>query len=164
MTVPFASWSGRPLRKAEKFLHFHTTNMPVIRVTKPFCVSTLRWLPVRPLYQRDRDSFMDSPASGTRKQFRGEKMTGFVPVMWSVWGLLIVLLAVVNLYASRLARDEEDQIFLGEGFTQERSAQAEIMAKIAKVEPVKRLVLWALGAMTVFVLGYYVLDIVRQFR
>ena len=56
-------------------------------------------------------------------------MTGFVPVMWSVWGLLIVLLAVVNLYASRLARDEEDQIFLGEGFTQERSAQAEIMAK-----------------------------------
>jgi hypothetical protein len=91
-------------------------------------------------------------------------MTGFVPVMWSVWGLLVVLLAVVNLYASRLARDEEDQIFLGDGFTHERSAQAEIMAKVAKVEPVKRLVLWALGAMTVFVLGYYVLDIVRQFR
>jgi hypothetical protein len=38
------------------------------------------------------------------------------------------------------------------------------MAKVAKVEPVKRLVLWALGAMTVFVLGYYVLDIVRQFK
>ena len=91
-------------------------------------------------------------------------MTGFVPVMWSVWGLLVIVLAVVNLYASRLARDEEDQIFLGEGFTQERSAQAEIVAKVAKVEPVKKMVLWALGAMTIFVLGYYVFDIIRQFK
>ena len=39
-------------------------------------------------------------------------MTGFVSMMWSVWGLLVVLLVAVNLYMSRLARDEEDQIFL----------------------------------------------------
>jgi hypothetical protein len=38
------------------------------------------------------------------------------------------------------------------------------VAKVAKVEPVKRLVLWALGAMTVVVLGYYVMDIIRQFK
>jgi hypothetical protein len=91
-------------------------------------------------------------------------MTGFVPVMWSVWGVLVVLLAAVNLYSSRLARDEEDQIFLGEGFNQERSAQAAIAAKVNKVEPVKRLALWLVGAMTIFVIGYYVLDIIKQFK
>jgi hypothetical protein len=91
-------------------------------------------------------------------------MTGFVPVMWSVWGVLVVLLASVNLYSSRLARDEEDQIFLGEGFDQEKSAQASIAAKVSKIEPVKKLALWLLGAMTLFVIGYYVLDIIKQFK
>jgi anaerobic C4-dicarboxylate transporter len=91
-------------------------------------------------------------------------MTGFVPVMWSIWGLLVVLLAAVNLYASRLARDEEDQIFLSEGFTEERSAQAAIAEKVNKIEPYKRLALWMLGAMTVFVVGYYIFDVIRQFK
>jgi hypothetical protein len=91
-------------------------------------------------------------------------MTGFVPVMWLIWGLLVVLLAVINLYASRLARDEEDQIFLGEGFTEERSAQAAIAEKVNKVQPFKRTALWLVGAMTVFVIGYYIFDIVRQFK
>jgi hypothetical protein len=91
-------------------------------------------------------------------------MTGFVPVMWSVWGVLVILLIVVNLYQSRLARDEEDQIFLGEGFTEERSAQAAIAAKVAKVQPFKRIALGLLGAMTLFVVGYYLFDIFRQFK
>jgi hypothetical protein len=91
-------------------------------------------------------------------------MTGFVPMMWSVWGVLVVLLAAVNLYASRLARDEEDQLFLGESFEHEKSAQAAILAKVNKVQPVKRLAMWLLGAMTVFVLVYYVFDVFRQFK
>jgi hypothetical protein len=91
-------------------------------------------------------------------------MTGFVPVMWSIWGVLVLFLAAVNLYASRLARDEEDQIFLGEGFTEERSAQAAIAEKVNKVEPAKKLALWMVGAMTVFVIGYYIFDIIRQFK
>ena len=88
----------------------------------------------------------------------------FVPVMWSVWGVLVVLLAAVNLYSSRLARDEEDQIFLGEGFENEKSEQAAIVAKVNKVEPLKKLALGLVGVMTLFVLGYYVLDIIRQFK
>jgi len=91
-------------------------------------------------------------------------MTGFVPVMWSVWGVLVVLLAAVNLYSSRLARDEEDQLFLGESFDHEKSAQAAIVAKVNKVEPIRRLALWLLIAMTVFVVGYYIFDIFRQFN
>lgn len=89
---------------------------------------------------------------------------GFVPVMWSVWGLFIVLLAVVHLYQARLGRDEEDQIFLGEGSSAEKSAQVAIAAKVNKVQPVKKAVIALLGAMTLFVIGYYVLDVFRQFK
>jgi hypothetical protein len=91
-------------------------------------------------------------------------MTGFVPVMWSVWGGLVVLLIAVNLYMSRLARDEEDQIFLGESFDHEKSAQAAILAKVHKVEPVKRTAMWLLIGMTGFVVAYYIFDVFRQFR
>jgi len=91
-------------------------------------------------------------------------MTGFVPIMWCVWGALVLLLVVVNLYQSRLARDEEDQIFLGDGFKDERSEQAAIAEKVGKVEPMKRLALGLVGVMTLFVIGYYVLDIVKQFK
>ena len=91
-------------------------------------------------------------------------MTGFVPVMWSIWGVLVLFLAAVNLYASRLARDEEDQIFLSEGFNEARSTQAAIAEKVHKFEPIKRLALWMLGAMTIFVIGYYIFDIIRQFK
>jgi hypothetical protein len=82
----------------------------------------------------------------------------------SYTALRLGLLIVVNLYQSRLARDEEDQIFLGEGFTEERSAQAAIAAKVAKVQPFKRIALGLLGAMTLFVVGYYLFDIFRQFK
>lgn len=89
---------------------------------------------------------------------------GFVPVMWTIWGGCVVLLAAVHLYQARLGRDEEDQIFLGEGFTEERSAQVAIAAKVNKVQPIKKLVIGLLGVMTVFVIGYYVFDVVRQFK
>jgi hypothetical protein len=84
--------------------------------------------------------------------------------MWSVWGLFVILLAVVNLYASRLGRDEEDQLFLGESFDHEKSAQAAILAKVNKVQPFKRLALGLVGAMTLFVVAYYVLDVIHQFN
>ena len=68
-------------------------------------------------------------------------MTGIVPVLWSVWGAFVVLFAAISLYASRLARDEEDQIFLGESFDHEKSAQAAIMEKVNKVQPFKKVAL-----------------------
>lgn len=84
--------------------------------------------------------------------------------MWSIWGALVVLLAAVNLYASRLGRDEEDQIFLSEGFTEERTAQAAIAEKMNKVQPYKRAALGLVGVMTLFVVGYYIFDVFRQFK
>jgi len=84
--------------------------------------------------------------------------------MWSVWGAFVVLFAAISLYASRLARDEEDQIFLGESFDHEKSAQAEIIEKVNKVQPFKKVALGLVAAMTVVILVYYIIDIVNQFK
>jgi hypothetical protein len=91
-------------------------------------------------------------------------MTGFAPVMWSVWGAFVLLFIVVKIFTGRVARDEESQIFLGDAMLQEKSAQAAIAAKVNKIEPVRKATLVLVGLATVFVVGYYLFDIYRQFR
>lgn len=88
----------------------------------------------------------------------------FVPVMWIVWGLTIVLMAITLLYRSRLTRDEEDQIFLDDSFSREKAAQAAIAAKVTRVQPMVRTTELVALVATLFVIGYYVLDMVNQFR
>ena len=88
----------------------------------------------------------------------------FVPVMFSVWGALVLLVIVLKLYASRLGRDEDDQIMLSESTSHLRAEQAAIVAKVTKVQPLQRIALVLVGLMTLFVIGYYVLDIFNQFR
>jgi hypothetical protein len=83
----------------------------------------------------------------------------FVPVMWSVWGALVVIMAGLYVYRSSLTRDEEDQIFLDDSFDHEKAAQAAIVAKVSKVEPLLRATQWLVVAMTVVVLVYYIRDI-----
>jgi hypothetical protein len=87
-----------------------------------------------------------------------------VPVMWTVWGALVLILASVWLYRSRLERDEEDQIFIDDAFSHERAAQATIVAKVNKVQPILRSMMIATGVATLFVIGYYIYDIVNQFK
>ncbi len=87
-----------------------------------------------------------------------------VPVMWAVWGALAVITAAIYIYRSRLTRDEDDQIYLDDAFSHEKAAQAEIAAKVAKVEPVLRAFIWLVGVATVFVIGYYIWDILTQFK
>lgn len=82
-----------------------------------------------------------------------------VPVMWTVWSVLVVATAVLYIYRSSLTRDEEDQIFLDESFEHEKAQQAAIVAKVQKVEPLLKLAQWLVAAMTVVVLIYYVRDI-----
>ena len=87
-----------------------------------------------------------------------------VPVMWSVWVICVLFLAVVYVYRSRLTRDEEDQIFLDDSFSHERNAQAAIVAKVNKIQPVVRASMWLAGVATVFVICYYIWDVVNQFK
>ena len=88
----------------------------------------------------------------------------FVPVMWSVWGLTILVMALMFLYRSRLTRDEEDQIFLDDSFSHERSAQQAIVAKVAKVQPLIRVSEIVAAVATLFVIGYYINDVLSQFK
>jgi len=87
-----------------------------------------------------------------------------VPAMWAVWCALVVLVAALKIYAIRLSRDEDDQLFLDESFEQEKTTQAAIAAKLSRIEPFQRLALWVLAVATVFVIVYYVQDMIRQFR
>lgn len=83
----------------------------------------------------------------------------FVPVMWGVWGVLALITAALYLYRSTLERDEEDQIFLDDSFQHEKAAQAVIVEKVHKIEPILKVFMWLVAAATVFVIGYYIRDI-----
>jgi hypothetical protein len=91
-------------------------------------------------------------------------MQGFVPIMWSVWGAVVALLIALKVYTGRLSRDEDDQIILDDSFNNLRNEQAAIVEKVHKVEPIQRVTLWVAAAMTVVVAGYYVMDMMSQFK
>ncbi|HUB51874.1 MAG TPA: hypothetical protein VL986_07000 [Terracidiphilus sp.] len=83
----------------------------------------------------------------------------FVPVMWIVWSAIVVITAGLYIYRSNLTRDEEDQIFLDDSFSHEQAAQAAIVARVHKIEPVLRIAQVLVVAMTAVVLFYYARDI-----
>ena len=86
-----------------------------------------------------------------------------VPVMWVVWGVSLLLTIGVSLYAARLGRNEESQIFLADSSSHERTEQEAIAARIGKIQPLKKAVLALAGLMTLLILAYYIFDAVRQF-
>lgn len=88
----------------------------------------------------------------------------FVPLMWAVWGLMVLMFAGVSLYSSHLAKNEEDQLFLDDSFNHVKAEQEAIAARVQKVEPFRRVALVLAGVMTLFVIGYYVLNMINQFR
>ena len=87
-----------------------------------------------------------------------------VPVMWVVWSALVLFTAALYIYRSNLTRDEEDQIFLDDSFDHEKAAQAAIVSKVNKVQPLLRVALWMVGIASLFVIGYYIMDIISQFK
>lgn len=87
-----------------------------------------------------------------------------VPVMWSIWAVCVLFLTAMYLYRSRLTRDEEDQIFLDDSFSHERTAQAAIIAKVNKIQPIVKLSVWLAAAATLAVIVYYIFDVINQFK
>lgn len=85
-----------------------------------------------------------------------------VPVMWAVWAVLVLFLAALYVYKSRLERDEEDQIFLDDSFDHERTAQAAIVARVNKLQPIMRVSMILAIAASLFVAVYYLRDIYVQ--
>jgi hypothetical protein len=89
---------------------------------------------------------------------------GMVPLMWTLWGAAFLFVVAISMYTSRLTKNEEDQLFLAESSNRAKSEQDAITGRVEKVQPLKRVALAFAGAMTLFVLGYYILDVIRQFR
>ena len=86
----------------------------------------------------------------------------FVPVMWVVWSAIVVLMVGLHVYRSSLEKDEEDQLFLDDSFEHVRAANAAIVARSTKVEPLVTVSHWLVAAVSVLVIVYYVWDILRQ--
>jgi hypothetical protein len=86
----------------------------------------------------------------------------FFPIMLVVWGVTILFMAIMLLYRSRLGRDEEDQLFLDDSFTEQKSAQAAIAARVEKVQPMVKGSELIAGAATLFVIGYFAIDMYRN--
>jgi hypothetical protein len=84
-----------------------------------------------------------------------------VSVMWSIWGAIVVILAGLFIYRSSLTKDEDDQIYLDPAFDHEKAAQAAIVSKVAKIEPMVKVTTWLAAVSTVFVICYYIVDIAR---
>jgi len=83
--------------------------------------------------------------------------------MWAVWGVSLVFMAGVSIFAARLGRNEEAQIFLADSSSHVKSEQDAILARVNKIRPVKMTALGIMGVMTVIVVVYYVIDILHQF-
>jgi hypothetical protein len=86
-----------------------------------------------------------------------------VPVLWAAWGFSVLLMIGVSVYAARLGRNEEDQLFLADSSNHAKSEQDAIAIKVGKIQPVKRTTLVLVGVMTLVVLVYYIFDVIRQF-
>jgi hypothetical protein len=91
-------------------------------------------------------------------------MTGFVLDMWIVWGFLAIVALGVKIYSGRLSQNEDDQLILDDAFSHLKTEQAAIIARVNKLAPIKNASLWLFVAASVFVVGYYVLDIINQFK
>jgi hypothetical protein len=86
----------------------------------------------------------------------------FVPVMWTVWSVIAVIMVGLHVYRSSLEKDEEDQLFLDDSFEHERAANAAIVARATRVEPLVKVSHWLLAVASVVVIVYYVWSILAQ--
>ena len=88
----------------------------------------------------------------------------FVPAMWVGWGLILFLFLAAKIYASRLGRNEENQLILDESSQNLKTEQDAIAGRLSKFKPVQMTTAWVLGAGTLFVVAYYIHDMISQFK
>jgi len=84
--------------------------------------------------------------------------------MWIVWAVVFVLFLGLKMYNGRLSKYEENQLILDDAFSHLKTEQEAIQASVHKLAPFRMVSLCLLIAATVFVAGYYVMDVVKQFN
>ena len=87
-----------------------------------------------------------------------------VPVMWSVWAALVVITAALFLYRSSLTKDEEDQIFLDDSFRSREDRPGSDHRQGEQDPADAAAAMWVVGVATLFVIGYYIVDVFNQFK
>lgn len=87
-----------------------------------------------------------------------------IPWMWVVWGALLLVFIAFKVFVARMSRNEDDQIILQESSAHVLHEQEEIKARLKATKPFGRLLFAAFGVMTLYVAGYYVMDMLHQFK
>jgi ribosomal 50S subunit-associated protein YjgA (DUF615 family) len=91
-------------------------------------------------------------------------MTGFVLVIWAIWGALVLIMLALKVYSGRLTRDEDDHLILDSAFDHVKTEQAALVERVHKIEPLRKASMWLVVAATVLVVGYYAVDVANQFK
>jgi len=87
-----------------------------------------------------------------------------IPTMWVAWAASFLSFVAFRVYIARMSRNEDDQLVLHDSSARLLEEQQAITSRLESVRPVGLAILGLFGAMTLYVLGYYVLDMVRQFQ
>lgn len=82
-----------------------------------------------------------------------------IPLLWSIWGAVVLLFAAVKLYAFMLVRANAGQLVLDASSQQVSAQQTAGTARLNKVRSYERVLLWAVLAMTVVLLACHVMGV-----
>lgn len=74
---------------------------------------------------------------------------------FTVWGVLTGFLIVLMIYRATLLNHEGDQLFLSAGESGMAKEQAELVAKLNKIEPVIKSMAWASGILLAGLGGFW---------
>jgi len=87
----------------------------------------------------------------------------FIIVIWIVWVVLAVVLLGLLLYHMNITQDEEDDLFLDAAEETERRRQDDVSAKLKRLKPWIRICGGVEGIVTLILVGFYIVDAMRQF-
>ena len=86
-----------------------------------------------------------------------------VIVVWMVWGALGLVLLGLIMYRGSITRYEEDQLFLDDANEFQHRQQTEILQRVKRLEPAIRIFGGVEGLVTLGIVGFYLMDALRQF-
>jgi uncharacterized membrane-anchored protein YhcB (DUF1043 family) len=80
------------------------------------------------------------------------------PLVWmlTVWGVLTGVLVILLIYRGTLTMQEDDQLFLDDTKSQMQQDQAEIIAKVNKLNPFVKILGAASGIMFLVIAGMFI--------
>ena len=86
-----------------------------------------------------------------------------MPVLWIVWAAVTATLLILLAYRGTLTRYEGDQIYLEESSSNHEHDQANLMARLSRLQPFVRVATAITCLLSTAILGTYVWDAVHQF-